>query len=57
MTGTPMFNNMKFQQQEPSPEQSPMKTPMKSPMNSNLGMNQYQQMMSPSLRNQQSTGI
>jgi len=55
MTGTPMFNNMKFQQQEPSPEQSPMKTPMKSPMNSNLGMNQYQQMMSPSLRNQQST--
>jgi len=57
MMGSPMFNNMnnmRFQQQEPSPDQSPMKNPMKSPMNSNLGMNQYQQMNSPSLRSQQS---
>jgi len=58
MMGSPMFNNMNNMnnmrfQQEPSPELSPMKSPLKS----NIGMNQYQQMMSPSLRNQQSPGM
>jgi len=55
MMGSPMFNNMNNMrfQQEPSPDQSPMKNPMKP----NMGMNQYQQMMSPSLRNPQSPGM
>jgi len=52
MMGSPMFNNMRYQQ-EPTPDQSPMKSPVKS----NMSMNQYQQMMSPSLRNPQSPGM
>jgi len=50
--GSPMYNNVRYSQQEPSPDQSPLKGPIKP------NVNQYpQQMLSPSLRNQQPSGI
>jgi hypothetical protein len=46
---SPIINYKKYAQQEPTPDQSPLKSPIKP--------NQYSQMMSPSLKNEQPSGM